>query len=168
VSILLAALVFGLMLGEAALARRNERRLLARGGVEPVGDVYRFMQIVYPASFLAMIVEGIMRGAPSGTLLAAGSALFCTAKALKYWAIGSLGPAWTFRVIVVPGGPLVSSGPYRYVRHPNYLAVVGELVGVALMTGAYVTGPVATALFGALMLKRMIVEDRALGRRPYT
>src|SRR5262245_58554632 len=117
------------MLSEAVLARRNERRLLARGGVEPAGDVYRFMQIAYPASFLAMIVEGTMRGASSGTLFTAGAALFCAAKALKYWAIGSLGPAWTFRVIVVPGGPLVSSGPYRYVRHPNYLAVVGELVG---------------------------------------
>jgi methyltransferase len=164
-SILFAGLVFGLMLIEAALARRNEQRQFARGGAEPAGDVYRVMQIVYPAAFLVMLVEGWLRGTPSGPLLAAGAPLFCAAKALKYWAIGSLGPAWTFRIIVVPGAPLVASGPYRYLRHPNYLAVVGELVGVALMTGAFVTGPVVTVMFGSLMLKRVIVEDRALGRR---
>jgi methyltransferase len=163
--LLLAAIVFGSMLIEAALARRNERRQLARGGVEAAGDVYPLMQVAYPASFLAMVAEGWLRGTASEALPAAGATLFCAAKALKYWAIASLGPAWTFRVIVVRGAALVASGPYRYFRHPNYVAVVGELVGVALMTGAYVAGPLAIVMFGALMLKRVTIEDRALGRR---
>jgi methyltransferase len=74
----------------------------------------------------------------------------------------SLGDAWTFRVIVRPGTPLIATGPYRWLKHPNYVAVVGELVGVALMSGARVAGPLGTILFGALMLMRIRVEERAL------
>src|SRR5207302_315004 len=80
------------------------------------------------------------------SVLLAGATLFAAAKALKWWAIATLGPAWTFRVIVVPGAPLVASGPYRFVAHPNYIGVVGELVGATLMTGAFISGPIATAL----------------------
>ena len=70
-----------------------------------------------------------MRG-PDPPVLAAGLAVFFVGtKALKWWAILTLGPSWTFRVIVVPGAPLIASGPYRFVRHPNYVGVVGELIG---------------------------------------
>jgi methyltransferase len=94
----------------------------------------------------------------------AGLALFAAAKALKWWAIVTLGPSWTFRVIVVPGAPRVVGGPYAYLRHPNYVAVVLELAAVALASGARVSGPAATLAFGVLMLKRMSVEERALRR----
>ena len=120
------------------------------------------MAVAYPAAFLAMIVEGAVRGGPPPLVLAEGVAVFAGAKALKWWAIRSLGPCWTFRVIVVPGGARVASGPYRYLRHPNYVAVAGELVGVALMTGALVAGPVGTTVFMVLMLKRIAVENGAL------
>jgi methyltransferase len=96
--------------------------------------------------------------------------VFASAKALKWWAILTLGRFWTFRVIVVPGAPLVTSGPYRLLRHPNYVGVIGELVGAASMTGALATGPVATLAFGLLILKRIEIEQRALAvadeRRP--
>ena len=150
------------MLLEARLAAHNERAQRARGGVESRGDVYRLMAVAYPAAFLAMIVEGAVRGGPPPFALAAGIAVFAAAKALKWWAIGSLGACWTFRVIVVPGGARVATGPYRYVRHPNYVAVAGELAGAALMAGARVAGPLATALFLTLILKRIAVENRAL------
>jgi methyltransferase len=65
-------------------------------------------------------------------------------------------------VIVVPGDSLVASGPYRYLRHPNYVGVVGEFIGTALMTGAIVTGPLALLGFGALLWRRIAVEERAL------
>jgi methyltransferase len=165
---LLLALVFVPMLVEARLAASNERRQLARGGIEPPGDVYAIMRIAYPGVFLAMIAEGIWR-APQGSVFfvsfvwsIVGFVLFVAAKLLKVWAIVSLGDAWTFRVIVRPGAPLVATGPYRWLRHPNYVAVVGELAGVALMSGARIAGPLGTVLFGVLMFKRVSVEERAL------
>ena len=151
------------MLIEARRAARNERAQLARGGVEAAGDVYGLMRVAYPGAFLLMIVESALRGMPPRPILDLGIALFVAAKALKWWAILSLGRSWTFRVITVPGAPLVTGGPYRFVRHPNYIAVAGELAGFALMAGALLTGPIATILFALLMLKRTAVEEHALG-----
>jgi methyltransferase len=160
---LLLFVVFVPMLVEARLSALNERAQRARGGVEPSGDVYQVMRVAYPGTFLAMIAESWWRGsAVSVEVLVAGGVIFIAAKVLKWLAIASLGPAWTFRVIVVPGTSLVAAGPYRWLRHPNYVAVVGELVGVALMSGARLAGPAGTVLFALLMLKRIRVEERAL------
>ena len=156
------AVVFAFMLVEARRAAANERAQRARGGVEPPGDVYALMQVIYPASFLVMLAEGAWRGAPPQPIFVAGAALFAATKALKWWAILSLGPFWTFRVIVVPGSRLIISGPYRFVPHPNYVAVVGEFIAVAMMTGAWVSGPLALLAFAALLVKRIAVEERAL------
>jgi methyltransferase len=120
------------------------------------------MRIAYPASFMAMIVEGLVTGPVPGAAVAAGAIVFTAAKALKWWAILTLGEAWTFRVIVVPGGRRVASGPYRFLRHPNYVGVLGELAGIALMSGARVAGPLATLGFAVLILRRIAVESRAL------
>jgi methyltransferase len=158
----LALVVFAAMAVEAARAAGNERRQLWRGGREPSDDVYAVMRLAYPAAFLAMLLE--QHGGPPRAVFAAGAALFAVGKALKWWAILTLGRAWTFRVIVVPGAPRVTAGPYRFLRHPNYAGVVGELVGVALMTGALVTGPIVCVLFGLLLKKRIIVEAKALER----
>lgn len=163
--VILAALVFLPMLIEAARARSNEARQRARGGVEASDDVYSWMRVAYPGAFVAMIVESALRGGAPSWIVAAGITTFLGAKALKWWAILTLGRSWTFRVIVVPGAPLVAGGPYRFVRHPNYVAVIGELVGVALLTGAWLTGPVVTVGFALLILRRIQVEDRALARR---
>ena len=154
--------VFAPMAAEAVRANRNERIQRARGGIEPPGDVYGLMRIAYPGLFLALLVEGALRGAPPRGMLMIGALVFAAAKSLKWWAIRALGPFWTFRVIVLPGADLVTAGPYHYLRHPNYVAVLGELVSVALMTGARFAGPVAVVVFGALILRRMTVEDRAL------
>ena len=159
--LLVSIAVFAPMLVEARRASANERAQRARGGIEPAGDVYKIMQAAYPGAFLVMIAEGAVRGVPPPAVLAAGVALFAAAKALKWWAILALGPFWTFRVIVVPGAPLVARGPYRYLRHPNYVAVAGELIAAAMMTGAIVMGPIATAGFVLLMLKRIGRGSRA-------
>jgi methyltransferase len=160
--LLLPLIVFGTMLLEARRASVNERVQRARGGIEPAGDVYRVMRLAYPGAFLAMFVEGALRGAPPIDAVLGGAALFAAAKGLKWWAVASLGRFWTFRVIVVPNARLVAAGPYRWMRHPNYVGVMGELAGVALMTGAPVSGVTAFALFGALVIRRISVEERAL------
>ncbi len=163
--LLLLAAAFVPMVLEAGLAARHDRRLLARGAVEPPADVYGVMRIVYPASFALMALEGWLGGARVDTMFTAGMGLFASAKALKYWAIAVLGDRWTFRVLVPPGSALVRRGPYRFVRHPNYVAVAAELAGFAVMTEAVVTGVASLILFVLLMMARIRVEEQALGVR---
>ena len=162
----IVALVYVPMVVEAWLASANERAQRERGGIEATHAVYRIMRIAYPVTFLAMIVEhaSSARPAPDLSAVSLGFVLFIAAKGLKWWAITTLGPFWTFRVIVVPGAKLVASGPYRFLRHPNYVAVIGELIAVAFATKARIAGPVSVLVFGALILRRIAVEDRALGR----
>jgi methyltransferase len=163
--LLMTTVVFVPMLFEAALSRRNERQLREMGAAEPHDDVYWAMQVVYPLVFLAMLIEGWRRGALVDVHVAGGFALFIGAKLLKYWAILSLGVRWTFRVLVPPGSTRVLVGPYRLFSHPNYVAVIGEIAGAALMAHAMVTGPIGVLLFGALIALRIRVEERALGMR---
>lgn len=159
-----ALLVFAPMTLEAVISSRHERDLRAAGAIEPPGDVYRAMAIAYPAGFLAPLAEGLLRGAALDGWLAAGLGLFVFAKALKYWAISALGSRWAFRVLVPPRSELVTKGPYRWMSHPNYAAVAGELAGIALAMHAWVTGPLAVAAFGMLMLRRIRIEEAALGQ----
>jgi methyltransferase len=154
-----------IMAGEAVLSAFNENLLRARGAVEPPGDVIDIMRWAYPLSFVAMGVEGALTGPAPREVLMYGLALLGFAKALKLWAMTTLGSRWTYRVLVVPGAPLIRSGPYRLLPHPNYLAVAGEIASVALIVWAPITGVLATIGFGWLMIKRIAVEDRALGRR---
>jgi methyltransferase len=163
--LLLATIVFVPMLFEAVLSRRNEAELRAMGADEPHDDVYWVMQVAYPAAFLAMLFEGWRAGPVVDVHVAAGFALFVGAKLLKYWAIVTLGVRWTFRVLVPPGSTRVLTGPYRLLSHPNYLAVMGELAGAALVAHAPVSGVVAAAGFAALIVLRIRVEERALGAR---
>ena len=166
------AIVCGFLLAEQRLSRGNERRLRAAGAIEPPGDPYRALAVLYPLAFLLMGVEGAWRargavvvpGAGGPSWAAAGAVLFLASKVLKYWAIGALGGRWSFRVLVQPERPLVTSGPYRYVAHPNYIAVVGELVGTAMMVTAIVMGPLMTGVFGVVLWKRLQFEERVLGR----
>jgi methyltransferase len=159
---LMAALIFAFMAIEARRAALNERSQRAAGGIEPPGDVYPLMQVAYPGAFVAMIAEGAWRGGAPALVAVLGVAVFAAAKALKWLAILTLGRAWTFRIVVVPGARRITSGPYRFFNHPNYIAVVGELLGAALVCGAVLSGPAATAFFLVLMLKRIAVENRAV------
>ena len=160
-TILASLLIMG---GEAILSSFNERQLRARGAIEPEGDVIALMRYAYPGAFVVMGIEGALTGPAPPNILMIGLALFGLAKALKAWAISSLGFKWSYRVLVVPGDPLVATGPYQFISHPNYLAVVGEIVSVAAIVWAPITGTLAAVGFGWLMILRMRIEDRALGR----
>ena len=167
------AFITGLMLAEARLSRRHTLDLQRRGAVVPPGDPYVLIAVTYPLAFIAMAAEGLWRAAArddrgwhldvqARAWFAAGLLLFAAAKMLKYWAIRHLGPRWTFRVVQIPGAPLVGTGPYRYLRHPNYVAVVAELAGTAMMMEARVAGPIAIGVFGAVLWARIRFEDRVL------
>ncbi|MBA3949323.1 MAG: hypothetical protein H0X44_05190 [Acidobacteria bacterium] len=148
---------------ESLISRRNERRLRAQGAVEPSDDVWRVMALTYPAAFAAMFAEGWLRGGPAPRVFVIGLVIWGLAKLLKAWAIGSLGARWSFRVLVLPGAPLVTRGPYQWMRHPNYVAVAGELAGAGVMMAAPVAGVVFTMLFIEIMRRRVRVEERMLG-----
>lgn len=170
--VVVTAVIIGLLLAELRVSRRHERALIARGALAPTGDVYGPMAVGYPAAFLVMGAEGAWRatsGAPAIADVTAvepawfvsGLLMFVAAKGLKYWAIATLGDRWTFKVLVVPRTPLRTDGPYRYLAHPNYLGVMGELVGAAMMVGAPVSGPIGCAGFALLLWMRIRFETRA-------
>jgi methyltransferase len=160
--LLLLLVAFGPMLFEARLAAHHDRALRAAGAVEPKDDVFRWMQVVYPAAFVAMAAEAYYRPHGADALVIGGIAVFALAKAVKYWAVATLGSRWTFRVLVPPRSSLVTGGPYRFMRHPNYLGVMGELLGFALMAHAALAGIVSIVAFGWLIASRIKVEERAL------
>ena len=168
-TLLLSALVIAavglMMLVELQLSRSNERRLRAAGAIEPADDVYRIMQVAYPLAFVLMGIEGALRASVSPRLVLLGLLVFGLAKAIKFWAIASLGSRWSFRVLVLPGAPLVTGGPYQWLRHPNYIGVMGELAGIAISLSAVVTGVISLAAFGWILWQRIAVEERALGMR---
>jgi methyltransferase len=89
-------------------------------------------------------------------------ALALAAQVLRYWAIRTLGPRWNVRVIVVPGAPVVTGGPYRFLRHPNYVAVVVEGFAIPLIHGAWGTALVFSAANALLLVVRIRCEERAL------
>jgi len=154
---------------ELVVSTRNARRLLAAGGQESGRRHYPAMVAFHSLFLLAAFVEPLLwpaawvAGWPAAAALAAlGAALL--AQALRWWAVASLQGRWTTRVIVLPGAPPVTGGPYRFLRHPNYLAVVVELAVVPLIGGAVVTALLATLGNALLLAVRIPAEERALGQ----
>ena len=164
ISVVALAAVLVMMVGELMLSRSNERILRRRGAVEPAGDVYRTLAWAYPTMFMAMAIEGAVAASLPGATTMAGVLVFGAAKMLKFWAISTLGPRWTYRVLVPPAAPLVSSGPYARLRHPNYVAVFGEIIGMAMVVDSPITGTMSLIGFAVLVRRRIVVEEKALGR----
>ena len=162
----LLALVAAERIAELLLSRRNARIAFARGAVESGASHFRWMALVHALFLPACAAEVLLLGrAFPGALgwVCAGGAL--AAQALRWWAIASLGWRWNVRVIVVPGEPPVRRGPYRLMRHPNYVAVVLEMVCVPLAHGAVLTALVFSILDLLLLRTRIRIEEQALGAR---
>jgi methyltransferase len=148
--------------GELVLSRRNARRAFARGAVEVGQAHYRFMAAFHTLFLIACAVEASQRPFPYRLGWAAfGAALL--AQALRYWAISTLGERWNVRVIVLPDATPVVAGPYRFIRHPNYVAVAMEMIFVPLIHGAWLTALLFTLGNGLLMIVRIRAEEAALG-----
>jgi methyltransferase len=148
---------------ELWLSRHNARRAIARGGIECDAGHYRFMKALHLAFLVSCAAEVILLQRAFHPALAAvmlaGAAL---AQALRYWSIWSLGERWNVRVIVVPGDPVVTSGPYRLVRHPNYVAVAIEGVALPMIHTAWLTALCFTIANAVLLSVRISCEERAL------
>jgi methyltransferase len=152
---------------ERRRAHRHEARLRAAGGEEVASWVYVLMVPVYTLVFPAAIAENaLLHRRPAAWLAAAMVALFLAAKGLKFWAIRSLGDLWTMRVVLPRPLRVVTGGPYRHIRHPNYVAVLVEVTALPLAGGAWITAAAAGIAFLALLRARVRSEERALLARP--
>ncbi len=162
----LVALVGCERLVELALSRRNAARAFAEGAVEAGRGHYPVMAVFHGALLAACVGEawGLARPFP-GALGWAALAGVALAQALRYWAIATLGDRWNTRVIVRPGAEPVTAGPYRFVRHPNYLAVVVEVACLPLVHGAWVTALAFSLGNAAILAVRIRAEEAALGAR---
>jgi methyltransferase len=151
---------------ELVLSTRHARAALARGGVEAESrGFYAAMVGTHAAFLVAAPLEATAFGTPFLPALAAPMlALVAGAMALRYWAVAALGARWNTRVIVVPGEPAVASGPYRYVRHPNYVAVAIEMLALPLVHTAWRTALVFSVANALLMGRRIAHEEAALRR----
>jgi len=144
-------------LAELAYARRNTRALLAGGGVETGAGHYPLFVILHGSWLVAMFVLVEPDPEPRWLLLAA----FATLQGLRVWVIATLGPYWTTRIIVVPGAAPVTTGPYRWFRHPNYLIVALEVPLLPLALGLPWVAVMFGALNASLLLYRIRIEDGA-------
>lgn len=162
----LVALVGLERLAELRLSSRNAARAFARGGREVGQRHYRVMTVFHALFLVACPLEAAWRGpAELGLLTWVALAGVVGAQALRWWAIATLGDRWNTRVIVLPDAEPVTGGPYRFVKHPNYLAVVVELACLPLVHGAWVTA-ITFSLGNVLLLAvRIRVEEAALGPR---
>lgn len=148
-------------LAELVLARRNTARLLAAGGVE-VGARHYPLFVLLHGSWLVLLFVALPPNAP---ILWPFLVLFLAAQAGRIWVIRTLGPYWTTRIVTVPGAPLATTGPFRFVRHPNYLVVTVEIAALPLAFGAWGIAAVFTVLNALLLRHRIGVEDAALSER---
>jgi methyltransferase len=163
--VILIAAVAAARLGELAWSARNARRLRAKGGAEAGAGHYPMMVAIHAAFLAAAPLEVYLAARPFLPALGVTMlALFAAAMALRYWVIVTLGERWCTRVIVPPAASLVIGGPYRFARHPNYLAVAVEVPALALVHTAWITALMFGALNLLLLRARIRVEDAALGR----
>jgi methyltransferase len=164
-----AYLAFLLLIGaeraaELRLSRRNARLAFARGAVEAGAGQFRAMAAMHAAFLPACALEVLALHRPfPGALGWVALAFAIAAQALRWWAIAVLGPRWNVRVIAVPGEPPIRRGPYRLVRHPNYVAVAVEMLCIPLVHGAWLTALVFSALNAFVLRERIRIEEQALG-----
>ena len=157
-SIALLAFVTLQRLVELPLANANTKRLLAAGGQEVGAGHYPLIVAVHAAWLLTLWWLAPGRPIDIPFLL-----LFLLIEAGRVWVLRTLGPRWTTRIIVVPGEQLVASGPYRFVRHPNYLVVIGEIAVLPLVFGLWDIAIIFSLLNAAALAVRIRAENEALG-----
>ena len=154
-------LVAAQRLAELVHARRNTRRLLAEGGVESGAGHYPLLVGLH-ALWLVSLAASVPAGQPANWPLLA---VFVVLQGLRLWILFSLGRYWTTRIVTLPGAPLVRRGPYRFLKHPNYLVVAGEIAVLPLAFGAWQIAVIFSLANAAVLALRIRCEERALSPR---
>ncbi len=160
----LVAVVAGMRLVELAISRRHIARLKGRGAIEVGHSHYPWMVAMHSSFLIACVLEVWLLDRPwVRPLGVAMLGLLVGAAALRYWVIATLGERWSTRVVVVPGEAPVETGPFRWLRHPNYLAVVVEFLALPMVHTAWLTAVVFSIANGLVLRVRIPVEEAALG-----
>ncbi len=160
-TVLVLAFVTLQRLGELVLARRNTTRLLERGAIEVAPGHYPLIVGLHTLWLAGLWVLALTRGLSPDLLLLA---IFLVLQGLRVWVLMSLGARWTTRILVVPGEQLIASGPYRYLSHPNYWVVIGEILVLPLAFGLAWYAVLFSILNLAVLWVRIRAENKALGR----
>jgi methyltransferase len=156
-----AELILGLVTlqraGELVISSHNTRKLLASGAVEVAPRHYPLIVAVHAAWLISLWVFGRDQAVNIVAL-----SLYLVLQGFRFWVIRTLGPRWTTRIIVLPGQPLVAAGPYRFLSHPNYAVVAGEIAVLPLVLNLPLLAVVFTILNAAVLAIRIRAENRAL------
>jgi methyltransferase len=157
-AVVILALVTAERVTELFLAKRNTARLLGRGGREIAPEHYPLIVALHAAW-----LGGLWLLAWDRPIQWAWLALFAVLQILRLWVLSTLGDRWTTRIVILPGAPLVKSGPYRFLKHPNYAVVIGEIAVLPLAFGLPWYALAFSILNGIVLSIRLRAENAALG-----
>lgn len=161
----LIAAVAAERVAELVVSQRNLAWSRARGGMEFGAGHYPAMVVLHTVLLVGCLAEVAVLNRPFIPVLGWSMlAIVVAAQGLRWWCITTLGPQWNTRVVVVPGAPRVAAGPYRFLPHPNYVAVAAEGLALPLVHTAWITAAVFTVLNAVLMVVRIGAENAALAR----
>lgn len=149
-------------LTELWIARKNEERMKQKGALEFGAGHYPWMVLLHTGFFLSLILEVLILDREPAVFSPVLLACFLLAQMIRIWALLSLGPYWNTKILVMPGASVVRKGPYRFMKHPNYLVVAIEIFIIPLMFNAWLTALIFSLLNGWMMSIRIPLEEKAL------
>ena len=147
---------------ELFVARRNEQIVRKEGAVEYDREGYKYIVLLHAGFFISLLLENTFLNGHLNSYSNILFGVFIFTQLLRYWAITSLGKYWNTRILVVPGLNLVRKGPYKYMRHPNYIAVIIEIAVIPLIFSCYITAIVFSVLYLVTLRRRIAIEEQAL------
>ncbi len=159
---ILIGFVIAQRLVELVIAKRNEKISLAKGGMEYDKKGYLVIVIMHIFFFSSLFAEKFYFERTLNKFWVIFLILFIAAQVLRYWSIISLGSMWNTRIIICPGSKLVKYGPYKYFKHPNYMAVITELAVLPFMFSCFFTAVIFSSINLLLLKRRIEIEEKAL------
>lgn len=147
---------------ELFVAKRNEQIVRKEGAVEYDREGYKYIVLLHAGFFISLLAENTLLNGHLNSYSNILFGVFIFTQLLRYWAITSLGKYWNTRILVVPGLNLVKKGPYKFLRHPNYIAVIIEIAVIPLIFSCYITAIVFSVLNLVTLRRRIAVEEKAL------
>lgn len=151
-------------LGELVIAKKNEKGMKEKGAIEFGQLHYQFMVLMHVMFFVVLILEVLIFNKQVSRFWPILFSVFLLVQAGRIWALTSLGEFWNTKIIVLPDAYPIKRGPYRYLKHPNYVIVIIELLLIPLLFNAYMTSVIFTVLNGCLLAIRIPAEERALNQ----